>query len=151
MEVDILARNRQTRYMCLELMELAMHELACTGVHYSQKHRLELHRSGKKLAVHVPVNLGEEVLRRDYKGESRRSDVGPQPANEGSASEETSATSGAEEYAVLSPTALETRRLRPTQARMRHVFDNCPKKKLRKVNNSVKMKHKKQCVFIEEL
>ncbi|KAK1643703.1 hypothetical protein QYE76_061508 [Lolium multiflorum] len=102
--------------------------------------------SSKELAVHGPLNLEEEVLRRDYKGESRRSDVGPQPASEGFTSEETSATSGAEEYVVLSPTALEKRRLRPTRARMRRVLNYYPNK----VNNPVKMKHRKQCVFIEE-
>ncbi|KAK1670120.1 hypothetical protein QYE76_058279 [Lolium multiflorum] len=149
LEADIPVR-RHTRYMCLELMELAMHELACTGVHYSQNHRQESHPSGKELAMHVPLNLGEEVLRRDYKGESRRSDVGPQLASEGSASEETSATSGAEEYVVLSLLTLETRRLRPTRARMRRVLNYYSKKELRTVNNPVKMKHTKQCLFIKE-
>ncbi|KAK1661504.1 hypothetical protein QYE76_049663 [Lolium multiflorum] len=73
----------------------------------------------------------------------------PQPASEGSASKETSATLDAEEYVVLSPTALETRRLRPTRARMRRVLDYYPKKELRTVNNPVKMKRKKKCLFIK--
>jgi hypothetical protein len=34
---------------------------------------------------------------------------------------------------------------------MRHVLDYYPKKKLRTVNKPVKMKHTKQCVFIEKL
>ncbi|KAK1631266.1 hypothetical protein QYE76_005581 [Lolium multiflorum] len=76
--------------------------------------------------------------------------VVPQPTNEGSGSEEISATSDAEEYVVLSPTALEMRRLRPTRARMRCVLDNYPKKIFRVVNNPVKMKHTKQCLFIKE-
>ncbi|KAK1620523.1 hypothetical protein QYE76_026040 [Lolium multiflorum] len=151
---DVLARNsmqqvRLAKRSCLELIDRARRELPCTWVPYSQKHRLESHPSGKE-HVHIPLNLEEEVLRRDYKGESRRSDVGPRPANEGSASEETSATSDAEEYVVLSPTALETRRLRPTRARMRRVLDYYPKKEIRTVNNPVKMKRKKKCLFIKE-
>ncbi|KAK1611292.1 hypothetical protein QYE76_034965 [Lolium multiflorum] len=75
--------------------------------------------------------------------------MGPQLGNEGPSSDETSATSGAEEYVVLSLTALKTSRLRPTRARMRRVLNYYPKKELRTVNNPVKMKHKKKCLFIK--
>jgi hypothetical protein len=51
MEVDILARNKQPRYACLQLIDLATPELPRTWVHDGQKNRLELlHLSGKELA-----------------------------------------------------------------------------------------------------
>jgi hypothetical protein len=155
LEVDVLERNksmqavRLAKRSCLELIDLARHELPCTWVPNSQKHRLESYPLGKE-HMHVRVNLDEKVLQRDHKGESQGSDVGLQPAKEGSSSDETSATSGAEEYVVLSPTTLEMRRLRPTRARMRRVLDYYPKKEIRTVNNPKKMKHTKQCLFIKE-
>jgi hypothetical protein len=74
----------------------------------------------------------------------------PQPTNGGPSSDETNALSDAEEYVVLSLLTLETRRLRPTRARMRRVLNYYSKKELRTVNNPVKMKHTKQCLFIKE-
>ncbi|KAK1650444.1 hypothetical protein QYE76_068249 [Lolium multiflorum] len=68
----------------------------------------------------------------------------------GSETEVIIALSDAEEYVVPHPTALEMRRPRPTRARMRRVLDYYPKKEFRTVNNPVKMKHTKQCLFIKE-
>ncbi|KAK1684089.1 hypothetical protein QYE76_044937 [Lolium multiflorum] len=147
LEADIPVR----RHMCLELIDLAIHELAHTWVCYGQKHPSEeLANFASNFSMNASVNLSEKVLRRGHIGESRRSEVCLQPANEEPSSDETNALSGAEEYVVLSPTALETRQLRPTQARMRRVLDYYPKKVIRTVNNPVKMKHTKQCLFIEE-
>ncbi|KAK1646352.1 hypothetical protein QYE76_064157 [Lolium multiflorum] len=158
MEVDIPARNKQPHYACLQLIDPATGELPRTWMHDGQKNQPDLHRpSGKYLAsvaiscsMYVSVNLDEKVLRGDHICESQGSDVEPQLGIGGSTSEETSATSDAEEYVVLSPTVLETRRVRPTRARMRCVLDNYPKKILRAVNNPVKMKHMKQWLFIKE-
>jgi hypothetical protein len=100
-------------------------------MHDGQKNQPDLHRpSGKYLAsvaiscsMYVSVNLNEKVLRGDHICESQGSDMEPQLGIGGSTSEETSAVSGAEEYVVPSPTALETRRLRPT--RHEHACDAC--------------------------
>jgi hypothetical protein len=55
-----------------------------------------------------------------------------------------------EEYVVSALTVLEPKRLQPTRARIRRVLECYPIKKFRRINNLVKMKHKKQYMFIEE-
>jgi hypothetical protein len=90
LEADIPVK-RHTRYVCLDLIDLAIGEQARS---YGQKHELELHPSGKELAIfasnfsiNVHVNLDEKVLRRDHIDELRGSNKEPQPANEGSSSD----------------------------------------------------------------
>jgi hypothetical protein len=64
MEADVPARN--LKYACMELLNLARRELPCTWMHYSQKHRLKLHPSGKELAKFA----SNRVLWQEHIGES---------------------------------------------------------------------------------
>jgi hypothetical protein len=116
------------------------------------------------------VNPNEKVLQQDHIGVSRVKPPGPsfttastlafpptvleikrrQPTSSGVSHAVDNATSGAEEYVVSTPTALETRRLRRTRAYMQHALDCYPKNVLRMVN-PVKLKNEKQCSFSEEL
>jgi hypothetical protein len=99
--------------------------------------------------MHAGVYLNEKVLRQEHKGDSSGSDVGCQPAKEGSKSVERSATSIAEEYVVSAPIALEPKQLRPMLTRMWCVLDYYWKEALRMVNPG-KLKSKKQCSPSEE-
>jgi hypothetical protein len=127
-------------------MDLARRELARTWVHFSQKHQLELHPSSKELPIFASityVNPNEKVLQQDH------IDVSRVKRPSGVSHAEDSPTSGAEEYVVSTPTALETRRLWRTRAYMRRALDCYPKKVLRTVN-PVKLKNENQCLFSEE-
>jgi hypothetical protein len=143
MEVDVLARN--LKYACMELLNLAKRELPCTWMHYSQKYRVKLHPLGKELAKFA----SNRVLRQEHIDDTSGSDVGSQPAEEGSASEERSAMSGAEVYVVSTSIAMKLKRQRCTRAYMRRVLDVYLKNTLRTVN-PVKLKNKKQCSPSEE-
>jgi hypothetical protein len=143
MEADVPARN--LKYACMELLNLAKRELPCTWMHYSQKYRVKLHPLGKELAKFA----SNRVLRQEHIDDTSGSDVGSQPAEEGSASEERSAMSGAEVYVVSTSIAMKLKRQRCTRAYMRRVLDVYLKNTLRTVN-PVKLKNKKQCSPSEE-